>query len=188
MKVLKLTRAQILSFAVKNNLEYAIKDLNYLASVIDGGTIEDFMSKAKFLSEYVQTHWIPSNDEVVFVYKQDILNLFDEMAVKTIVTICEIRYNQCFALDAPISILGEYQKYFNDEHYVQMKDIQHEDYLEFFYDSICAPVMNALKGVNIEVGDWTYIALIDFILGNIKPDQKELDECRTYLAGCSMAS
>ena len=187
MRILKVNRKKMLNFAVKHNLESAIKDLNYLGSVIDGGTVEDFMSKAKFLSEYVQTHWNPSQDEVVFANKQDVLALFDQKAMNRMAVINEIRYNPNPALDLPISVLGEYEKYFSSEYYSLLRDIRYEDYMEFFYESICEPIMNAIESANIEIGDWTYIATIDFVLENITPDQEEVNACQNFLAELSMA-
>lgn len=188
MRTLKLSRKQMLDFAINHSLQYVVKDLECCDSCIDGGTVESFMSNASFLDEYVQTHQNPLKDEVFFVHKQDILGLFDQKAVNTIGLIREIRYNVNLALDLPISVLGEYQKYFSGEHYEKMKDIQHEDYMEFFYESIVDPIVKALKGAGFEVVDWTYIATIDFVLDNIVPDQKEVEICRNYLAACSMAS
>lgn len=187
MRILKVSRQQMLNFAIKHNLHYIINDLKHTGSCIDGSTVESFVSNAGFLDEYVQTHLIPSSDEVIFVNKKDIMALFSERAMSDIGIIHEIRYNRSLSPDLLISVLGEYQKYFNSEHYVEMRDIQQEDYMEFFYESICTPILNALESAGAEVSKWTYIATIDFVLDNIVPDQNEVAACKSYLAACSVA-
>lgn len=181
MKIVQLTREQLIQFAVKKKMETPLKYLKSYDYLIDGSTIEDFKQEARFMDGFIEVFCM--DDRVIFADKKDVMSLYSQTNINKIEILTSIKYQKKIENSQSLAVLGEYQKYFDPDRYVSMIDITREDYMDYFFESVCEPVLEAINKEGVKVTDYTYVALIDFVLENIKPDRKVVLEIEQFLEG-----